>query len=49
MYHRAMGLEDTLRQAREYMSSRGIDGWLVYDYRGMNPILRDTIWDLWST
>ena len=38
-----MGIEDTLRQAREYMSSRGIDGWLVYDYRGMNPILQDTL------
>ena len=38
-----MGLEDTLQQAREYMRSHDIDGWLVYDYRGMNPILQDTL------
>ena len=41
-----MGLEDTLQQAREYMSSHDIDGWLVYDYRGMNPILQDTLGSL---
>ena len=41
-----MGIEDTLVQAREYMSSRGIDGWLVYDYRGMNPVLQDTLGSL---
>ena len=41
-----MGIEDTLRQAREYMSSHGIGGWLVYDYRGMNPVLQDTLGSL---
>ena len=41
-----MGIEDTLRPAQEYMSSRGIDGWLVYDYRGMNPVLQDTLGSL---
>ena len=25
------------------MRSHDIDGWLVYDYRGMNPILQDTV------
>ena len=38
-----MGIEDTLVQAREYMSISGIDGWLIYDYRGMNPVLQDTL------
>ncbi len=41
-----MGIEDTLRPAQEYMSSHGIDGWLVYDYRGMNPVLQDTLGSL---
>ena len=26
-----------LSQAQEYMAQLGVDGWLLYDYRGMNP------------
>ena len=38
-----MTMESVARQAREYMAQEGVDGWLVYDYRGMNPIFGDTI------
>ena len=30
-------------QAKEFMIPRDIDGWLLYDYRGMNPIFWETI------
>ena len=30
-------------QAKECMIPRDIDGWLLYDYRGMNPIFWETI------
>ena len=43
MYDDPMVLEHTLTQAREYMAGSGIGGWLIYDYRGMNPILQDTL------
>ena len=26
-----------LSQAQEYMAQSGVDGWLLYEYRGMNP------------
>ena len=32
-----------VRQATEFMRPKGIDGWLLYDYRGMNPIFWDAI------
>ena len=38
-----MSIQPVVRQAQEYMTSRGVDGWLVYDYRGLNPILSDTV------
>lgn len=38
-----MTMEPVARQAREYMAQAGVDGWLVYDYRGMNPIFGDTV------
>ena len=38
-----MTMEPVARQAREYMAQEGVDGWLVYDYRGMNPIFGDTV------
>ena len=38
-----MTMEPVARQAREYMAQGGVDGWLVYDYRGMNPIFGDTV------
>jgi|TARA_B100002003_G_C14137505_1_gene547112 Xaa-Pro aminopeptidase len=36
-------ISDVLAQAQEYMQENKIDGWLLYDYRGMNPIFWDTI------
>ena len=36
-------ISDVLAQAQEYMQGNKIDGWLLYDYRGMNPIFWDTI------
>ena len=38
-----MEMESVARQAREFMGQSGVDGWLVYDYRGMNPIFGDTV------
>ena len=32
-----------IAQAQEYMRENEIDGWLLYDYRGMNPIFSDTV------
>jgi Xaa-Pro aminopeptidase len=36
-------IKDTIAQAQEFMASRDVDGWLLYDYRGMNPIFWDTV------
>jgi Xaa-Pro dipeptidase len=36
-------LESRLRNAQEHLLSEEIDGWLLYDYRGMNPIFADTV------
>lgn len=36
-------IETTLRSAREHLRSEEIDGWLLYDYRGMNPIFTDAV------
>ena len=36
-------LATKLRDAQEHLSSEEIDGWLLYDYRGMNPIFADTV------
>ena len=30
-------------QAKAFMSPKDIDGWLLYDYRGMNPIFWETV------
>ena len=38
-----MSIQPVVQQAQEYMTSQGVDGWLVYDYRGLNPILSDTV------
>ena len=38
-----MSMTEVVEQAQEYMQAQGVDGWLLYDYRGMNPILGDTI------
>lgn len=32
-----------LQNAQEHLTSEQIDGWLLYDYRGMNPIFTETL------
>lgn len=36
-------LTKTIQESQSMMNDQKIDGWLLYDYRGMNPILWDTI------
>ncbi|MDP6511973.1 MAG: hypothetical protein QF878_02110, partial [SAR202 cluster bacterium] len=38
-----MSIETVIAQAQEYMKDREIAGWLLYDYRGLNPIFWDTV------
>ena len=38
-----MSLDEVFAAAQSHMSSRGIDGWLLYDYRGVNPIFWETV------
>lgn len=38
-----MSMEAVVDQAQEYMQSERIGGWLLYDYRGLNPIFSDTV------
>ena len=38
-----MTVETVIRQAQEFMSEEEIAGWLLYDYRGLNPIFWDTV------
>ena len=38
-----MSIQPVVVQAQEYMASQGVGGWLIYDYRGLNPILSDTV------
>ncbi len=38
-----MSIETVIEQAREFMRAEEIGGWLLYDYRGMNPIFSDTV------
>ena len=38
-----MSIEDVIRQAQDYMRARDLSGWLLYDYRGLNPIFWDTV------
>jgi len=38
-----MAIEGVVQRAQEYLMAQGIEGWLLYDYRGMNPIF----WDSW--
>ena len=41
-----MAIDRVAAQAREYMREQGLCGWLLYDYRGMNPIFWDTVGDV---
>ena len=36
-------LATKLHHAKEHLSVEQIDGWLLYDYRGMNPMFADTV------
>ena len=38
-----MSIQQVIEQAQEYMGRRDINGWLLYDYRGLNPIFADTL------
>ena len=36
-------LKSTISEAKQFMSENQLDGWLLYDYRGMNSIFWDTV------
>ena len=38
-----MSIQEVIEQAQEYMGGNEVDGWLLYDYRGLNPIFADTV------
>jgi Xaa-Pro aminopeptidase len=38
-----MSVETVARDAQAYMAARGVAGWLLYDYRGMNPTFWETV------
>ena len=38
-----MSVQTVIAQAQGYMAGHDLSGWLLYDYRGMNPIFWDTV------
>lgn len=38
-----MPIQSVIAQAQEYLRAQNISGWLLYDYRNMNPIFWDTV------
>ena len=38
-----MSIQEVIEQAQEYMGEHDLNGWLLYDYRGLNPIFADTV------
>ena len=38
-----MSIQAVITQAQEYLRAQHINGWLLYDYRDMNPIFWDTL------
>jgi Xaa-Pro aminopeptidase len=38
-----MPIKAVIAQAQEYLRAQSISGWLLYDYRNMNPIFWDTV------
>lgn len=38
-----MPIQAVIGQAQEYLRAQNISGWLLYDYRNMNPIFWDTV------
>lgn len=41
-----MSIQVVSHSAQEHLQDQGIDGWLIYDYRGMNPIFRELVGDI---
>ena len=41
-----VGFDVFLNRAQEHLCDSDVDGWLLYDYRGMNPIFRDAIGEI---
>ena len=41
-----MAIQEVAAQAQDYLREQGLCGWLLYDYRGMNPIFWDTVGDV---
>ncbi|SVD99412.1 uncharacterized protein METZ01_LOCUS452266, partial [marine metagenome] len=41
-----VGVDIFLNRAQEHLRDASVDGWLLYDYRGMNPIFMDAIGDI---
>lgn len=41
-----MAIQGVVAQAQAYLREQGLCGWLLYDYRGMNPIFWDTMGDV---
>ncbi len=41
-----MTIDTVVASAQEHLRAEGVDGWLIYDYRGMNPVFRDTVGDI---
>ena len=38
-----MAIDTVIQQAQNFMAAEGISGWLLYEYRGLNPIFWDTL------
>ena len=38
-----MSIDAVIEQAQGYMRGQDVEGWLLYDYRGMNPIFWETV------
>ena len=38
-----MAIDTVIQQAQDFMAAEGISGWLLYEYRGLNPIFWDTL------
>ena len=38
-----MDIDAVAASAQEHLRTTAVDGWLLYDYRGMNPIFWDTV------
>ena len=39
----ADSFDHVVRRAQEYLTSQRISGWLLYDYREMNPVFWETV------